>query len=75
MVFVGRTHAIYTEPDAKTPKRVGGLVKSPKASLHGMLMAHQKEVQDYITSKISTVQIPTGPKLLSVGPAAIVTRS
>ena len=54
MVFVGRNHPIYTEADRKTPKRVGNLVKSSSASLHGMLMAHMEEVQKYIKGMVKS---------------------
>lgn len=54
MVFVGRIHPIYTEADRKTPKRVGNLVKSSSASLHGMLMTHKEDVQAYISSLVKS---------------------
>ena len=56
MVFVGCNHPIYTEPDRKTPKRVGNLVKSSSASLHGMLMAHKEEVQKYIKGLVKSAE-------------------
>lgn len=54
MVFVGSKHPIYTEADKKTPKRVGNLVKSSSASLHGMLMAHKEEVQKFIKGLVKS---------------------
>ena len=58
MVFVGRTHPIYTEADRKTPKRVGNLIKSSSASLHGMLMAHKEDVQAYISGLVKSTSAP-----------------
>ena len=55
MVFVGSKHPIYTEADKKTPKRVGNLVKSSSASLHGMLMTHKEEVQNFISGLVKGV--------------------
>ena len=54
MVFVGRNHPIYTEADKKTPKRVGNLIKSSSASLHGMLMAHKEDVQNFIKGLVKS---------------------
>lgn len=73
MVFVGRTHPIYTEVDRKTPKRVGNLVKSSSASLHGMLMAHKEDVQAYISGLVKSTgasnSVNSSQPLSIAGPA------
>lgn len=55
LVFVSEDNYIYS-PDGpkKISRRYGNLVKSYGRGLHGMLMEHRKEVEDFIEGTISS---------------------
>ena len=61
MVFVSEDHPIYgASGPKKLSKRYGNAIKSYGIGLHGMLMAHKEEVEEFIERKIRSGSASVG---------------
>ncbi len=53
MVFVSEDNAIYgPNGPKKISRRYGNVIKSYGRGIHGMLMAHKEEVQEFIEGRV-----------------------